>query len=480
MDLRRRRFIAATIAAGAPWAAPRLGLAYAAGEVFRPEDFGAKGDGSTNDTAAFAAMAEAVNRRGGGEVVLRKTVYIAGAQRPSAATNASYAFEPAPIMEFRSCSLPLLIRGNGATLRCAPGLRFGTFSRATGRATRHSMPYMTAGEVASPYRFMVRVEGCSGSVEIMDLELDGNLPHLQLGGPWGDVGHQVPGTGIGLVNNSGFEAVRRVRSHHHPLDGVLIDGLDAPRAQGSVVEDVTAEYNGRQGCSIVGGRNYSFARCKFNHTGRAQIASPPSSGVDIEAEAGKKVRRIRFAGCEFSNNVGAGMVADSGDAQDIAFSNCTFIGTTNWAAWPNQPGTRFSACRFVGPIVRAYGNTSRPDLAAKFYDCSFLDDPALSPTGRIYGGENPDRPIADLPDNAGVLFCRCTFNLTHDSVLPWTTNVVIFQDCRMTQRAARQSFPRGQFIGRNVINAPHARLSYGINRGHLVLNGRELPQGPIP
>ena len=38
-----------------------------------PERFGAKGDGVSNDTVAFAALADEVNRRGGGTVVLRKT-----------------------------------------------------------------------------------------------------------------------------------------------------------------------------------------------------------------------------------------------------------------------------------------------------------------------------------------------------------------------------------------------------------------------
>jgi len=42
--------------------------------------FGAKGDGVTNDTDAFASMSTAIRLRGGGTVELRKTTYLVGRQ----------------------------------------------------------------------------------------------------------------------------------------------------------------------------------------------------------------------------------------------------------------------------------------------------------------------------------------------------------------------------------------------------------------
>jgi len=333
------------------------------------------------------------------------------------------------------------------------------------------MPYLGSGEVAGPYRAMIRVEGCSGSVEIRDLELDGGVQHLRIGGKYGDNGWQLPGTGIWLINNKGSERLVRIHTHHHALDGIIIDGLGT-RAAVSTLQWVRSEYNGRQGCSIVGGRGYVFRDCSFNHTGRSAVASAPGAGVDIEAEVDKGIRDLEFVNCTFANNTGAGVIADAGDSEAATFSNCRFIGTTSWAAWPNRPRFHFGGCMFVGAIVHAYGDKDAA-RACRFQDCSFRDDPALSPTGFVYGGDMASRAIANLPDNLNVLFDHCGFRLTHRSVLPWTTNLVIFKDCTMSQRAAAKSYPRGTFIGHNSISG-NVDLYGARVHGQLVVNGRRM------
>ena len=121
MDLTRRTLLGATAATLA--AAPRQVIAQSG--AITPERFGALGDGRTNDTAAFAAMAAFVNHQGGGEIALRKTTYIVGGHGPGG--QPGYRHGPASILDFVGCARPLIIRGNGARLRCAPGLRYGTF-----------------------------------------------------------------------------------------------------------------------------------------------------------------------------------------------------------------------------------------------------------------------------------------------------------------------------------------------------------------
>lgn len=473
VPIKRRHFLFGA-SAFACIAAP----ARAATRVFTPEQFGAKGDGVTNDTDAFARMATAVSARGGGAIALRKVTYIVGRQISGQAERTGYAFEPAPILEFVGLFGALIIRGKGAKLKAADGLKYGTFDAATGRRTTNQMPYLRHGELATPYRAMILVKNCAGPIEISDLELDGNVRDLQIGGQYGDTGWQIPAIGIFLQENSGSERISRVYSHHHAQDGIQIDGLD--RARGSLsshLENVRCEYNGRQGVSLVGGRRYFFSNCKFNHTGKANVASAPGAGVDIEAEAGKKIRDVSFFGCEFANNLGAGLVADSGDSEGASFAACTFIGTTNWSAWPNKPRFRFSDCTFVGALVHAFGDKNA-ERATQFRRCTFRDDPALSPTRVVYGGENPDRPIADLPGNENVLFRQCRFLLTHNSVLPWSVNVT-YSDCILSQRASRESYPRGTYVGRNSITGRSNLYSSNI-LGELTYNGVLVRRGRVP
>ena len=463
--LTRRGFLAASGGSLALIPASSLG----APGPLRPETFGARGDGVTNDSDAFAALAAEVNRSGGGEIALRPTTYVVG--RQTKGERGGYSFAPAPIMHLLKCTAPLIIRGNGARLRCAPGLRYGTFDRNTGRATRHAMPYTAPGELAAPYRAMLRVEDCSGPVIIAGLEFDGDLQSLELGGTYGDTGWQIPAAGLHLMNNRGSEQLSDIHSHHHALDGILIDGADGRLAR-STLQHVRSEYNGRQACSITGGSNYEFSDCRFSDSGRGGISSAPGAGVDIEAEGGKRIRNLRFLRCTFSNNKGAGLVADSGDSAGASFENCTFIGTTSWAAWPNKPRFSFSKCTFVGAITHAFGDPD-PARACRFDYCRFLDDPALSPNGLVYGGANPSRPIADLPNNKNVLFDHCKFDLTHRSVLPWTTNVTIYANCSMSQRAPAKSYPRGTFTGLNRISGNVDLYSSRI-QGELILNGRSV------
>ena len=444
----------------------------AAGDVLTPEAFGAAGDGRTNDTDAFVALSARINAAGGGSVVLRPVTYIVGKQLGASAGPEPFAFTPSPILHFTGCTAAVAVRGNGAKLRAAAGLRFGSFDARTGMPADRAMPFYDRNYLASPYLAMILAERCTGEVQISDIELDGALGSLLIGAPWGDVDRQIPGTGLMLKDNKGPERVLRVRSHHHALDGMIIDG-SSQRTASSTISDVICDHNARQGCSIVGGANYAFDRSRFTRTGKAGLRSAPSAGVDIEAED-KLIRNLSFTACEFTDNSGAGLLAESGDSEGAVFDDCTFVGTTAWSAWANKPQFKFRNCTFVGAMVHPYGSPD-PERAAQFADCRFLDDPALSPTGVVYGGTGQELPIVQLPDNPNARFDRCTFKLTAKAVLPWSTYEIIFSDCTMSQRSPVASYPRGTFFGTTVIEG-NAKLENSLIRGTVILNGRLLPR----
>lgn len=459
--MHRRSFL---LGAGAVAVMPSAACGQARVRSFRPEDFGARGDGRSDDTGAFAAMAAAVARAGGGEVVLRRATYRVGRQGPGG--GAEWAYQPAPVLSFDGLAGPLAIRGEGARLLAAAALRYGTWDRRTGRAVRRAMPNYQRGEWASPYRAMVHVARVRGAVEIEGLELDGNLPGLQLGGPWGDTGHQIPAFGLFLEDNAGGEIVRDVRSRRHGQDGIIV-AASARRNTRTRLERVACEENGRQGVSIVSGRGFDVVDCAFTRTGRGALASSPGAGVDIESER-SPIRDLAFTRCRFEDNVGAGMVADSGDSADASFRECRFVGTTTWAAWPNKPRFWFEGCEFVGAIVRPF-DAADPADGTRFTRCRFRDDPALSPTGVVYG-----TTCADLGENRNALFEACDFRMTHGSVLPWSTGAV-YQDCTMSQRSRAQAFPRGTYLGRNRIDG-NVDLYGSRIRGEVLVNGRPVPR----
>lgn len=468
VNVARRELLLASLAA-----APLLigSSGFGLGPAFTPEQFGARGDGRTNDTLAFARLSDAVQRAGGGTIRLSRRTYRVGWQRELGAAN--YRLSPSPILEFKDLPGGLRIEGNGATLRCAPGLRFGSFEGEELRPWEGIMPLYDLSVRATPYETMIRVDRSRGPVEITGLELDGAIHQAVIGGSWGDVGRQIAMTGVVLRDNAGPELVADVLSHRHGQDGMMIDGITSSDRPSRRVERVRCLENGRQGCSIVGGQGYVFADCEFSRTGRLSVSSPPGAGVDIEAEGKKVIADLHFSNCRMADNSGCGVVADSGPSSDVRFIDCALVGTTSWSNWCDKPRFSYEGCTFVGAAVHPFASKDAAD-ATRFFRCTFTDDPARGRVATVYLQNPAGSTIMDAGGSFGsgrnVLFDNCSVECVGEGLLPWTVDS-IYRSCRMRQRSIQTSYPRGVYRGTNRIDGT-AVLDGSRIEGSLLLNGQ--------
>jgi hypothetical protein len=246
-------------------------------------------------------------------------------------------------------------------------------------------------------------------VSVTQLELDGNIDGLIVGGQYGDVGIQLPAFGIIAYSNDRLE-ITKIHAHHHGTDGIMVGypGLtEQSDPTPTLIEDVVSEHNARQGFSWVGGIGMTVRRSKFLSSGKGRFSSPPGAGIDIEAEESVN-RDGLFEDCEIANNAGVGLVADSGDSARITVRRSSIWGNTGWSIWPLKPYMRFEDCDIHGAGVNLYGSVDEPAAAVKFVGCSF-DDAAHPDFGAAYG---------DMLLNLGggisqnVAFESCSFTAT--------------------------------------------------------------------
>jgi hypothetical protein len=317
----------------------------------------------------------AVNRAGGGRLVIPHGTYVVGRQGPvSGRHGAGHSYQPEPILEISGCRGQVEIVGDGASLVAANGLRFGSFDPVTG--THHepaSLPFTAYDYRADAYTGMVVLRE-NADVLIQGLDLNGNMDGLRLGGHWGDTGRQCRASGIHCDGNRRV-TVEDVHTHHHGLDGLTLSHgglIPGSPSTPQVLRRVRSDHNARQGLSYVGGIGLRATDCRFADTGMGRFGSGPGAGVDLEPER-SVVRDARFVRCTFQNNAGPGLIADSGDSADVIVQDSVIWGSSKGpAVWPRKPGLTFERCAIFGWVVNAYGSSNAAE-ATRFLRCRFED-----------------------------------------------------------------------------------------------------------
>jgi polygalacturonase len=375
------------------------------------KDFGAVGDGVTNDTTAFQLASNYINAQDGGKLIIPPGTYIVGKQDFAGAFGLGYAYRPQQIIYIQGCTRPVVIESQGAKLRLADGLKFGSFNPVTGAVYNTPVTPLLDPDYKGQTGIMIQFYQNANVTLTGGIELDGNIANQIVGGSWGDAGRQLIDYGVWAYNND-ICNINNVWSHHHCLDG-MASGYDGLITEAGVMKPLTLincvfENNARQGWSMTGGRGVTAIGCKFNNTGKdIPFTSAPGAGCDIEAEGGW-IRDVTFIDCEFSNNTGVGLIAGSGDTAGVTAIRCRFIGTTSWSIWPQKPRIAFHDCLIVGSAVNAFSSATQPDDATKFFNCKFSDEVAYSPTGAVYDGGY----LAIFAGSQNIVFEKCNFTAT--------------------------------------------------------------------
>ncbi len=389
--IRRRRWLwllsSLLLAAG-------LASAQPAATVLRKDlkrDFGAVGDGKTNDQAAFQKAADFFNQRaktpaGTGPAVLAipKGVYLVGRQNPLGGDGID-------VLRLTGCR-NLTIQGTdsvGTEIRFASGLYYGAFDPAARRPYEAPTAFFVDRKYAAIVGTCIVLQGCE-NVAVTGLAINGNVGRAVVGGHWGDTGIQLSYDGI-FVGDSRRITLRGLALHHFGRDGIqvlnhLAKSLDDAQADNILLENLTCTYNGRQGLSVTGVSGLRAVNCSFSHTGRVVVPSlgkalfsNPGAGVDLEPENGF-VKNVRFDNCRLVDNAGQALVSDrpGGDhpemTKNIVIANCLLWGTTNWSAWVTQPDFLFTNCRIYGAFVHGCRAANKHE-ATRFVGCTFEDRP---------------------------------------------------------------------------------------------------------
>lgn len=437
-------------------------------------DYGAKGDGTTNDTVAFQNACAAINATGGGKLIIPAGTYIVGLQNFAGATGKGYSYQAQDIIAITNCANPVIVEGNGAILKIATGLKYGSFNPVTG-ASYATTPPFTNADYAASVGVVINLSG-NTNVAIKDLEIDGNVSGLSLGGQWGDTGYQLNAIGVGCNLNKQV-TLENIYTHHNGEDGVYIDwntGITSSTTQlyPHVLINVKSQYNGRQGMSWVGGNSLTAIGCDFSFTGKnGYVSSSPAAGLDIEPDTGLCINGS-FINCRFYDNTGVGALTANSNVNNISYLDCNFIGTTQYSIWPNSQKHKFTNCNIVGAAINVYGNANLT-LTTQFFGCTFSMTAANSPSGTIYGSY-----MDFSAGGSNVFFDGCQFDADATHSLPYSGQA-IYASCQFKSLNTGDTFQtNGYFTGYCTLtySGTWGAAGTAINYGILLNNGTAFGQ----
>lgn len=306
------------------------------------KDYGAVGDGITNDYQAFLKAVNTINKNKGGEIFLPKGNYFIGEYNDGSTDYNKLTFID---------NDGLKIYGNGAIISVQ-----GAIDR---KVTRKSKGKLFSKIFAIEPLRIIRCK----NVIIEGLEINGNVNLMTR-----DKGVVESGKHLILIRDCENIRLKDLTLHHSQTDGLYIGGSS------KIVfgTNIVSKNNARQGMSITGLIDGTFINCNFSNTGFTDGSyghHGPSAGVDIEPNSKEiLVENVTFKGCLFENNKGSQIVVSHPNTtKDIFFEECTIKvkeGNRRFALIVNAKNVTFNQCEFdlndsnIYPIWHKSGSSS--------------------------------------------------------------------------------------------------------------------------
>lgn len=102
-------------------------------------------------------------------------------------------------------------------------------------------------------------------------------------------------------------------------DGIYLGASTQPYCQDVTIRGVISDNNRRQGMSVVGSKHLVVQGCAFTNTN----GHSPQAGVDLEPNTTEPIEDVTFSGCRFNGNTGNGVACNNTSTiKRITFTNC--------------------------------------------------------------------------------------------------------------------------------------------------------------
>lgn len=343
------------------------------------KDFGAKGNGYSDDQDAFVkASAFFRNRKGHGKLIIPKGTYIVGRQKftgnDTEKKNTAYTGDY--VLDLVDCH-DMIIEGKpGAVLKHRDSLRIGTFSPITGKPFIHNIKDINIK--AAYYRYatsagnMIFISSCS-KVKVTGLKLDGNSPNFSFGGNWGSGrnAYELIHYGIYILDSHDI-GIKNCTIEKFSCDGIYIANMGQQLKTFNInVDNCTVNFNGRNGLSWLGGENISVTNSSFSNSGQGTVHESPAAGIDIEVENNSFCRNGYFYNCTMENNIGSAITSGSKElSSNVLFKKCIAASPSYYTIFTDAAFHRFEDCKFYGTVLVWYSAKNESD-GVKFKKCLF-------------------------------------------------------------------------------------------------------------